>query len=75
MPFKVIFCIRVGWCRKSSMYGVTQHDAPESIVLCDFSFIHAFVAISMDILSSLLFCKLNRFCRGESAWSLDAASC
>jgi hypothetical protein len=26
MPFKVVFCIGVGLCRNSSMYGVTQHD-------------------------------------------------
>jgi hypothetical protein len=41
-PFKVVLCIGVGWCRKSSIYGVTQHDAPESIMACDVSFVHAF---------------------------------
>jgi hypothetical protein len=64
MPFKVVFCISVGWCRKSSMYGVTQHDVPESIMTCDVPFVHAFVAISTAILSSSLFCKLDRFYRG-----------
>jgi hypothetical protein len=29
MPFKVVFWMGVGWCMKSVMYGVTQHDAPE----------------------------------------------
>jgi hypothetical protein len=28
MPFKVVFCIGVGWCRKSLIYRVTQYDAP-----------------------------------------------
>jgi hypothetical protein len=75
MHFKVVFCIGVGWCRKSSMYGVTQHDAPESIMACDVYFVHAFVAINTAILSSSLFSKLDRFCRGKSLLSLDAASC
>jgi hypothetical protein len=48
VPFKVVFYIGVGWCIQSSMYGVTQHDAPESIMACDVSFVHAFVAISTD---------------------------
>jgi hypothetical protein len=75
MPFKVVFCIGVGWCIKSSMYGVTQPDAPQSIMACYVSFIHAFVAISTAILISSLFCKLDRFCRGKSSCSSDAASC
>jgi hypothetical protein len=75
MHFKVVFCIGVGWCRKSSMYVVTQHDAPESIMACDVSFVHAFVAISTPILSSSLFCKLDWFCKGKSSLLLDAASC
>jgi hypothetical protein len=74
MPFKVVFCIGVAWCIKSSMYGVTQHDAPESIMACDVSFVHAFVAVSKAILSSSLCCKLDRFCRGKSSCSSDAAS-
>jgi hypothetical protein len=57
------------------MYGVTQHDAPESIMACDVSFVHAFDGISTAILSSSLFCKVDRFCRGKSSWSSDAASC
>jgi hypothetical protein len=74
MPFKVVFCIGVGWCIKTSMYGVMQYDAPESIRACDVSFVHAFVAISTAILSSSSFCKVDRFCRGKSSLSLDAAS-
>jgi hypothetical protein len=75
MPFKVVFCIRVGWCIKSSIYGVMQHDAPESIMACDVFFVHGFFAISTTILSSSLFCKLDRFCRGKLSCSSDAASC
>jgi hypothetical protein len=75
MPFKVVFCIGVGWCIKTSMYGVMQYDAPESIRACAISFIHALVAISTAIVSSSLFCKVDRFCRGKSSWSSDAASC
>jgi hypothetical protein len=73
MPFKMVFCIGVGWCRKSSMHGVTQHNA--LIMACDVYFVHTFVAISTDTLNSSLFCKLDRFCRGKSSWSSDAASC
>jgi hypothetical protein len=78
MPFKVLFCMGVGCGMKSSMYGVTQHDAPKSIMVCDVSFVHAFVAISMAILRSSLFCKfdlLDLFCRSKSSCSSDAASC
>jgi hypothetical protein len=75
MPFKVVFCIDVGWCRNASMYGATHHDTPESTMACDVSFVHSLVAISTAILSSLLFCKLDWFCRGKSSFSLDAASC
>jgi hypothetical protein len=32
IPFSVVFCIGVGWIMKSSMCGVTQQDAPESII-------------------------------------------
>jgi hypothetical protein len=75
IPFRVVFCIGVGWCIKSSMYGVTQHDAPESIIACDVSFVHVFVAIRIAILSSSLFCKFDRLCNGKSSLSSDAASC
>jgi hypothetical protein len=46
---------------KSSMYSVTQNDAPESTMACDVSFVHASVAISTAILRSSLFCKFHRF--------------
>jgi hypothetical protein len=75
MPFKVVFCMGVGCCMKNSMYGVTQHDAPESIVVYDVYFVHVFVAISTAILRSSLFLKFDRFCRGKSSCSSDAASC
>jgi hypothetical protein len=50
MPFRVVFCIVVGWCITSSMYGVTNHDAPELIMACDVSFVRAFVVIRIVIL-------------------------
>jgi hypothetical protein len=56
----------VGCCMRSLMYGVTQHDAPESVMECDVYFVHAFVALSMAILRSSLFCKFDLFCRGKS---------
>jgi hypothetical protein len=73
IPFSVVFCSGVGWCRKSSIYGVTQHDAPESNMACDVSLVHAFVAIRIAILRSSLFCKFERFCSGKSSLSSDAA--
>jgi hypothetical protein len=57
------------------MYGVTQHDAPESIMECDDSFVHVFVAIRIAILCISLFCKFDRFCNGKSSLSSYAASC
>jgi hypothetical protein len=75
MPFNVVFWISVVWCMKSSMYGVTQHDAPESIIACDVSFDHALFAISMAILRSSLFCMFDLFFRGKSYCSSHAASC
>jgi hypothetical protein len=75
IPFRVVFCIGVGWLIKSSMYGVTQHDALESIMACDVSFVHAFFAIRISILSSWLFCKFDQFCNGKSSLSSDVASC
>jgi hypothetical protein len=74
IPFRVVFFISLGWCRKSSMYGVTHHYAPESIMACDVSLVHVFVAIRIDILRSSLFCKFERFCNGKSSLSSDAAS-
>jgi hypothetical protein len=60
---------------KSSMYGVTQHDAPESMIPCDVSFVHVFVAITNAILRSSLLCMVDLFCWGKSSCSSDAASC
>jgi hypothetical protein len=74
IPFRVVFCIGVGWCRKSSMYWVTQHDAPESIMVCDVSLVHVSVAIRIAILRSSLFCKFERCCNGKSSLSSDATS-
>jgi hypothetical protein len=75
IPFRVVFCIGVGCCIKSSMYGVTKHDAPDSTMACDVSFVHAFVEIRIVILSSSLFFKFDRFCNGKSSLSSDTASC
>jgi hypothetical protein len=74
IPFRVVFCIGVGWCMKSSIYGVTQHDAPESFMVCDVSLVHVFVAIMVAILSSSLFCKFERCCNDNSSLSSDAVS-
>jgi hypothetical protein len=75
MPFKVVFCMGVGCCMKSLLYGATQHDAPESIMACDVSFVHACVAISMDNFRSSVFCKFDLFCSGKSSCPSDAVSC
>jgi hypothetical protein len=75
MPFKVVFWIGVGLCMKSSIYGVMQHDALESMIACYISFVHAFVAIRIAILSSSLFWIVDLFCRGKSLSSSDAMSC
>jgi hypothetical protein len=59
---------------KSSIYGVTQHDAPESFMAWDVSLVHMSVAIRISILRSSLFCKLDQCCNGKSSLSSDAAS-
>jgi hypothetical protein len=59
---------------RSSIYGVTQHDAPESIMAWDVSLVHVFVSIWIAILRSLLFCKFDRCYNGKSSLSSDAAS-
>jgi hypothetical protein len=53
---------------------VTQHDAPESIMVCDVSLVHVFVAIRIAILRSSLFCKFELFCNDKSSLSSDATS-
>jgi hypothetical protein len=60
---------------KSSIYGVTQHDAPDSMIACAIYFVHAFIAIRIAILSSSLICRVDLFCRGKSLSSSDAMSC
>jgi hypothetical protein len=59
---------------KSLIYGVTQHDAPESIMAWDVSLVHVFVAIRIAILRSSLFCKFDQCCNGKSSLSAHAAS-
>jgi hypothetical protein len=59
---------------KSSIYGVTQYDAPESIMAWDVSLVHVFGAITIAILRSSLFCKFDQCCNGESSLLSDAAS-
>jgi hypothetical protein len=59
---------------KSSIYGVTQYDTPESIMVWDVSLVHVFVAMGIAILRSSLFCKFYRCCNGKSSLSSDAAS-
>jgi hypothetical protein len=75
IPVRVVFCIGVGWCMKSLIYRVTQHDAPESIMACDVYLVHVCVAIGIAILRSSLFCKFERFCNGKSSLTSDAALC
>jgi hypothetical protein len=75
ITFKVVFWIGVGWCMKSAIYGVTQHDALESIIACDVSFVHVLVDISTAIFRSSLFCMVDIFCRGKSSCSSDVVSC
>jgi hypothetical protein len=60
---------------KSSMCGVTQQDAPESIIACDVSVENALVAIMIAILRSSFFCDIYRFCRGRSSVLADIVSC
>jgi hypothetical protein len=50
---------------KYLIYGMTQHDAPESMIACDVSFVHVFIAIRIAILSSSLFCIVDLFYRGK----------
>jgi hypothetical protein len=59
---------------KSSIYGVTPHDARESIMAWEVYLVHAFVAIRIAILRSSLFCKFDRCYNGKSSLSSDAAS-
>jgi hypothetical protein len=59
---------------KSSIYGVTRHDAPESIMVWDVSLVLVFVAMMIAILRRLLLCKFVRCCNGKSSFSFDAAS-
>jgi hypothetical protein len=61
--------------RKYSMYSVTPHDVPESIIAYETSFVQALLDMSIAILSNLLFCSLDLFCRGNSSWSSGAISC
>jgi hypothetical protein len=53
--FKVVFCMGVFWFKKSSRCGLTQHDAPESIIACVISCVEALIAISTAIFNSVLF--------------------
>jgi hypothetical protein len=60
---------------KSSMCGVTQQDAPETIIACYGSLEHALVAIMIAILRSSLFCEVGRFCKGRSSVLSEIVSC
>jgi hypothetical protein len=40
---------------KYSMHGVTQHDAPESMIACDISFAQVLLAMIIAILSYSIF--------------------
>jgi hypothetical protein len=60
---------------KSSMFGVTHQDAPESIIACDVSLEHALVAIMIAILRSSLFSEVDRFCKGRISVLSEIVSC
>jgi hypothetical protein len=64
---------------KSAMFGVTQQDAPESIIACNVYLEHALVAIMphimIAILRSLFFCEVDRCCKGRSSVLLEIVSC
>jgi hypothetical protein len=60
---------------KSSMCGVTQQDALESIIACDVSEEHALVAIMIAILRSSLFYEVDRYCKGRSSVLSEIVSC
>jgi hypothetical protein len=57
------------------MCGVTQQDAPESIMACDVSVEHVLAAIMLAILRSSVFCDVDQFCRGRSSVLSDIVSC
>jgi hypothetical protein len=65
----------VGWCKKSSSYGVTYHDAPESMIDCVISCAEAFIAIKIAIFNRILFwsCVLFRIGISPSLSSLIAS--
>jgi hypothetical protein len=49
-----VFCRGVGWFKKSSRYGVTQHDAPESMSACVNYCVEVLVAINITIFLTVL---------------------
>jgi hypothetical protein len=71
IPFCELFCIGVGWCKKSSRRGMTHHDAPKSMIACAVSCIEAFIAIKMAIFKSVLFCKFVLVYIGASSLSFS----
>jgi hypothetical protein len=55
IPFNAVFCMGAGWFKKSSRYGVTHHDTPESMIDCVNSCVEALVAINIAIFNSVLY--------------------
>jgi hypothetical protein len=60
---------------KSSMCGVTQQDALQSIIACYVSVEHALVSVMIAILRSSVFCDVDGFCSGRSSVLADIVSC
>jgi hypothetical protein len=74
IPFKVVFCIDVGGFKNSSGYGVTQPDAPKSMMACVNSCAEAFLAINIANFNSVLFWSCFLVRRGGYSSSSLAAS-
>jgi hypothetical protein len=74
IPFKLVFCMGVGWFKKSSRYGVAQYDAPKSIIACCvISCVEALLASSITIFNNVLFWLSVLVWRGGSSSSPLAA--
>jgi hypothetical protein len=58
IPFSVVLWIGVGFIKKSSRNGVTQHDAPDSMITCVVSCVEPFIVIKTAILNSVLLCQI-----------------
>jgi hypothetical protein len=58
IPFSVVFWIGVGFIKKTSRYGITQHDAPASMIACVISCVELLIVIKIAIFNSVLLCQI-----------------